>query len=776
MSQGVKAGTTRKGSGRVTPSKLRRGAVVAADGVLVIGTSAVAALFGTGTAVSVGAPTPGWTGLQVPTPTGLNAPASNPHGDISTEGCASAVSCAAAGSYGDTGSNTQGLLESLSRGTWSSVEAPLPSDAYSNPDPAFYDMACPSNGSCVAVGAYKNNTNTGSFPPKENALIEMLNGGVWTPTEAPLPNDAAGLSSSFNWLKSVSCPDSSDCTAVGYYKNTSGHDVGLIETYAGGRWTAQIAPQVSDADTHNAVELAGVSCPSLGNCVADGEYEPNATGTGLELLTESGGTWTASVAPLPSDTATGSSQDARVSPLVQDQGQNLSCAGTQCEIAGVYTTTSGGDAPLLLHASGSTWTAPPAPIPVPSNAAMGANESAVLLDASCGFDGGCTAVGNFYDGTDTRPLIERTSPAGVVTAMEAPEPADHATGTNVDASLAGVSCLSSTDCTAVGSYANDTSSNQVGFIATLSGGSWSAQPAAVPNNAGGGGAAASGLSSVACSGRGACLAGGYFEDASANQFGLFDSYTPAEGYWLDAADGGVFAYPSATFLGSMGGTHLNAPMVGMATTPGDGGYWLVGADGGVFTFGNAKFYGSTGGLHLNAPIVGMAATPDGRGYWLVAADGGIFNYGDAGFFGSSGGVRLNKPVVGMAPTASGMGYWLVGSDGGIFTYGDGVFYGSMGGVRLNKPVVGMAANVTGNGYWLVASDGGIFGFGDALFHGSTGSITLNKPVVGMMPTFDGMGYFLVASDGGIFNYGDAGFYGSAGNLKLVSPVVGGSPS
>ena len=29
-------------------------------------------------------------------------------------------------------------------------------------------------------------------------------------------------------------------------------------------------------------------------------------------------------------------------------------------------------------------------------------------------------------------------------------------------------------------------------------------------------------------------------------------------------------------------------------------------------------------IALNAPIVGMASTPSGRGYWLVGGDGGIF--------------------------------------------------------------------------------------------------------------------------------------------------------
>jgi len=36
------------------------------------------------------------------------------------------------------------------------------------------------------------------------------------------------------------------------------------------------------------------------------------------------------------------------------------------------------------------------------------------------------------------------------------------------------------------------------------------------------------------------------------------------GYWFVAADGGIFSYGDAPFRGSMGGQHLNRPMVGMA--------------------------------------------------------------------------------------------------------------------------------------------------------------------------------------------------------------------
>jgi len=251
-----------------------------------------------------------------------------------------------------------------------------------------------------------------------------------------------------------------------------------------------------------------------------------------------------------------------------------------------------------------------------------------------------------------------------------------------------------------------------------------------------------------------------------------DLFNYRTGYWLTASDGGVFNYGSSPFEGSAGGTPLNKPIVGMASTPDAGGYWLVASDGGIFTYGDAGFYGSAGATPLNKPMVGMASTPDGGGYWLVASDGGIFTYGDAQFFGSAGGTPLNKPIVGMASTPDGGGYWLVASDGGIFTYGDAGFYGSAGATPLNKPMVGMASTSDGGGYWLVASDGGIFTYGDATFHGSAGATPLNKPMVGMASTSDGGGYWLVASDGGIFTYGDATFYGSAGGTPLNKPMVG----
>jgi N-acetylmuramoyl-L-alanine amidase len=62
---------------------------------------------------------------------------------------------------------------------------------------------------------------------------------------------------------------------------------------------------------------------------------------------------------------------------------------------------------------------------------------------------------------------------------------------------------------------------------------------------------------------------------------------------------------------------LNKPVVGMTATHDGNGYWLVAADGGIFSFGDATYYGSGAATHTTASAVGMAAVPGGGGYWIV---------------------------------------------------------------------------------------------------------------------------------------------------------------
>jgi hypothetical protein len=151
----------------------------------------------------------------------------------------------------------------------------------------------------------------------------------------------------------------------------------------------------------------------------------------------------------------------------------------------------------------------------------------------------------------------------------------------------------------------------------------------------------------------------------------------------------VRAVGGAPVLGPSAGMQLNADLVGVAATRSGRGYWVAAADGGVFAFGDARFAGSAANRSLAAPIVGIAAVPNGNGYWLVGSDGGVFAFGDAAFHGSM--VDPGTPIVAIASTPTGRGYWLVGSDGGVFSFGPtAAFYGSMGATPLNAPVVGLA--------------------------------------------------------------------------------------
>jgi hypothetical protein len=117
------------------------------------------------------------------------------------------------------------------------------------------------------------------------------------------------------------------------------------------------------------------------------------------------------------------------------------------------------------------------------------------------------------------------------------------------------------------------------------------------------------------------------------------------GYILPSSTGlapAVYGDASAVFTAGGGSPPmaLDALVTGAAMDRGATGYWEVSADGGVYAFGSAAFDGSlpAAGVAPAAPITAMAAAPGG-GYWLLGADGGVFAFGGAGFFGSAAGAN-----------------------------------------------------------------------------------------------------------------------------------------
>jgi hypothetical protein len=187
---------------------------------------------------------------------------------------------------------------------------------------------------------------------------------------------------------------------------------------------------------------------------------------------------------------------------------------------------------------------------------------------------------------------------------------------------------------------------------------------------------------------------------------------PGGGAWVVSSTGAVVAEGGASEHGSLAGTPLSAPIVDAAPTATGEGYWLAGADGAIYAFGDATFVGRA--PRPASPIVSIARTPSGSGLWLAGADGGVFALGDAAFAGSAAGIS-RRPVVELLAAPDGRGYLLVADDGGVFAFGSAVFPGSLGGMRLASPIVAGVATPSGLGVLLLGGDGGLFALGDASF-------------------------------------------------------------
>ncbi|HET6875139.1 MAG TPA: hypothetical protein VFH70_10190, partial [Acidimicrobiales bacterium] len=250
-----------------------------------------------------------------------------------------------------------------------------------------------------------------------------------------------------------------------------------------------------------------------------------------------------------------------------------------------------------------------------------------------------------------------------------------------------------------------------------------------------------------------------------------------------AADGGVFTNGSAAgFFGSAARTRLRTPMVAIAEVPSTQvgsakacclGYWLAAAGGGVFTFGSARYNGSMGGKHLNAPVVGIAATPTGKGYWLVARDGGVFTFGDARFLGSAVG-RSSSPVVGMAATSDGGGYWILHSNAVVDAYGDAPAAQVRSGLPSGEHAVGLTPDQSGHGFYVAGSSGTVLSAGDAPALSAGGGIA--HPVVAIGPaglSDRSSSARLLEADGTVVTIGSLGVTArTAGSTHLNAPVVG----
>jgi hypothetical protein len=426
-------------------------------------------------------------------------------GGFTSVSCVSVGNCTAVGdgqvtSYDGDSSTTSMAAATETNGTWGSVVVPpLPADAgnYSE-GPDLGSVSCPAAGDCDASGAYLTNAS----PAASRALFEGERGGTWSQaTGETVPAPANGGQNV--GLTKISCGGISDCGVV--VEDLEGEqEVGLLGTETKGTWGALAAPSLPSGDA--TPYLNDVSCSAPGECVAVGEDADYASGNhdGL-LVTESGGTWGAGVAPpLPADAAP-------TSDVYIDDIDAVSCPATgSCTAIGTYQGAHSSEM-LLLDQTGGSWRATTAVLPADSDSAAGAPDPVAV---SCAAPGDCTAVGTYRRDSngDQGPLLLTETDGSWGQGVTA-TPTFQANFFYSHPGFIGVSCGAPGSCAATFDFSDDGGT----FILNESGGTWG--PVVTPSAPPGGRDPI--FSAISCPAAGYCTAvGEFFPSGQSNPEGL----------------------------------------------------------------------------------------------------------------------------------------------------------------------------------------------------------------------------------------------------------------
>jgi hypothetical protein len=327
--------------------------------------------------------------------------ASSAAGELVSISCSSARACTAIGSTEST------LVAERWNGTKWAVEAP--------PTPKgglivnFGGVSCATRSECVAVGQFELLNKQGV--PRFYALAERWDGTKWTiqPTPLVLSND---------YFFGVSCTAARQCTAVGFDLDSSHSENPLIERWNGVKWVAQPTPAVAGGGS-----LFSVSCSSARACTAVGEVDSNVGGTLAERW--NGTKWSIQSMPV----------------LAGAILSSVSCASTSFCVAVGHDMTG----TLAEGWNGTKWSIQSTPSP---------KGRTVLLGVACVSARACTAVGQSdLSLPDDRgfTLAERWN--GTKWSIQSTPDPRGGGFTELDS----VSCLSTSACTAVGSYAEEQS-------------------------------------------------------------------------------------------------------------------------------------------------------------------------------------------------------------------------------------------------------------------------------------------------------------------------------
>jgi hypothetical protein len=339
-------------------------------------------------------------------------------------------------------------------------------------------------------------------------LAERWNGTTWSIQPTPPPRGRKNST-----LNGVSCTSRTFCIAVGVAgSGPNGKGLGLIERWNGTRWSIQHTPNPGGARESF---LNSVSCTSATACTAvgSGPYGIVVNGAGYVQYNVFGGVraerWNGS---------TWSIQRLSVGSAYNDL-TGVSCTSRSFCIA-TGSTAGTYQVPLAERWNGTMWTRQRIP-------ATSTRFNDELSGVACTFGTSCTAVGIATDYEDypstlaehwriTATKKGHQHLVGKWSLQSTPSPPS--TGLYGDLSFLGVSCISTTTCTAVGNqfFGRPEPPDQTTWAEQWNGLAWSITPTPAPPPD----TLFTGLNGVSCTSSNACIAVGYITTASAGNITL----------------------------------------------------------------------------------------------------------------------------------------------------------------------------------------------------------------------------------------------------------------
>jgi hypothetical protein len=306
--------------------------------------------------------------------------------------------------------------------------------------------------------------------------------GLFATHPVPRPDFRAATTAADNVLGGVSCKHDKDCLAVGQnFTGNGGFGSPLAYLWNGKAWRATAIHLPSGAKGGG---LGGVSCTS-GGCMATGFYRKGNSDFPLAEFWD-GNKWV-----LPA-------QPAAVAGANYHALESVSCiTAVSCVATGFYVPASNSNDEIALAETwnGHSWKAfkPPIPTKTPLSA---------LNSVTCPTTRFCLAGGAYFDPANNgEPLLADSWDGKAWHRVTVAQP----TLTNGWANLIlGVSCRSSTSCTAVGAtrLLQGNSVTLAAFAEVLSGSTWTLTDVPMPASQ------QSALFSASCTSPTACVATG----------------------------------------------------------------------------------------------------------------------------------------------------------------------------------------------------------------------------------------------------------------------------